>query len=129
MKPENKGTLTRTAPGHPANKNRRGKTILVPLTSSLYVPGRLLDLENVLIDIGTGYYVQKVRLPPTWATDLCTHARQSRAQAVKHYEEKIEYIKTNLDALQETIQKKQDNMSYLVNVIQSKLQSRATQSK
>lgn len=101
----------------------------MPLTSSLYVPGRLLDLENVLIDVGTGYYVQKVHLPPSWATDLRSHARQSRAQAVKHYEEKIDYIKTNLDALQETIQKKQDNMSYLVNVIQSKLQSRATQSK
>jgi hypothetical protein len=54
-------------------------------------------------------------------------ARQTRPQAVKHYEEKIEYIKTNLDALQETMQKKQDNMSYLVNVIQSKLQSRAPQ--
>lgn len=48
---------------------------------------------------------------------------------MKHYEAKIEYIKTNLDALQETIQKKQDNMSYLVNVVQSKLQSRAPQSK
>jgi prefoldin alpha subunit len=41
---------------------------------------------------------------------------------VKYYEEKIEYIKTNLDALQETIEKKQDNMSYLHTVIQSKLQ-------
>ena len=48
---------------------------------------------------------------------------------MKHYEEKIEYIKTNLDTLQETIQKKQDNMSYLVNIIQSKLQSRPPQSK
>jgi len=33
----------------------------VPLTSSLYVPGRLIDVENVLVDVGTGYYVQKVR--------------------------------------------------------------------
>jgi len=41
---------------------------------------------------------------------------------VKYYEGKIEYIKTNLDTLQETIEKKQDNMSYLLNVIQSKLQ-------
>jgi len=41
---------------------------------------------------------------------------------VKYYEGKIEYIKTNLDALQETIEKKQDNMSYLLTVIQSKLQ-------
>ena len=44
----------------------------MPLTSSLYVPGRLIDVENVLIDVGTGYYAQKVRprLPLRWK--LCT---------------------------------------------------------
>lgn len=41
---------------------RVDKSILVPLTSSLYVPGKLCDLENVIVDVGTGYYVQKVRL-------------------------------------------------------------------
>ncbi|KAF8264239.1 Prefoldin [Lactarius quietus] len=87
----------------PENKD---KTVLVPLTGSLYVPGKLRDVENVIVDVGTGYYVQK-----------------TRAQAVKHYEQKIEFIKRNLDTLQDTIQKKQDNMNYLVNVIQSKLQT------
>lgn len=37
-----------------------GKTTLIPLTSSLYVPGKLSDLENVIVDVGTGYYVEKV---------------------------------------------------------------------
>lgn len=37
----------------------------------------------------------------------------------------MEYIRTNLEALQETIQKKQDNMNYLVNVMQMKLQEQA----
>lgn len=37
-----------------------GKEVLVPLTSSLYVPGRLADTEMVVVDIGTGYYVRKV---------------------------------------------------------------------
>lgn len=37
-----------------------GKTILVPLTNSLYVPGKLSDPENVIVDVGTGYYVKKV---------------------------------------------------------------------
>ena len=37
------------------------KTILVPLTNSLYVPGKLSDPDHVIVDIGTGYYVQKVR--------------------------------------------------------------------
>lgn len=27
----------------------------------MYVPGKLSDVERVLIDIGTGYYVEKVR--------------------------------------------------------------------
>lgn len=87
----------------PENKD---KTVLVPLTGSLYVPGKLCDVDNVIVDVGTGYYVQK-----------------TRAQTVKHYEQKIEFLKTNLDTLQDTIQKKQDNMNYLVNVIQSKLQT------
>ncbi len=35
-----------------------GGEILVPLTSSLYVPGKLCSTE-VLVDVGTGYYVAK----------------------------------------------------------------------
>lgn len=41
---------------------RTGKTILVPLTSSLYVPGTLADTSNVIVDVGTGFYVEKVCL-------------------------------------------------------------------
>lgn len=37
--------------------------MLVPLTGSLYVPGKLCDVENVMVDVGTGYYVQKVSIP------------------------------------------------------------------
>lgn len=36
------------------------RQILVPLTSSMYVPGRIKDLNNFIIDIGTGYYIEKV---------------------------------------------------------------------
>jgi prefoldin subunit 5 len=37
--------------------------ILVPLTSSLYVKGRLSDRGKVLVDVGTGFYVEKVWMP------------------------------------------------------------------
>lgn len=40
-----------------------GKTdseMLIPLTSSLYIPGKLMDVEKVIVDIGTGYYAEKV---------------------------------------------------------------------
>lgn len=39
---------------------RPGKQVLVPLTSSLYVPGKLGDVSHVVVDVGTGYYVKKV---------------------------------------------------------------------
>lgn len=39
----------------------KGRTILVPLTGSMYVPGTIADTDSVIIDIGTGYYAQKVR--------------------------------------------------------------------
>lgn len=60
-------------PSHPAGK--AGKEILVPLTTSLYVPGRLStgggggdgkggkEKAMVIVDIGTGYYVEKVNIP------------------------------------------------------------------
>ncbi|KAK9881139.1 hypothetical protein WA026_014490 [Henosepilachna vigintioctopunctata] len=41
------------------NSESEGKEILVPLTGSMYVPGKLYDTNNVLIDIGTRYYVEK----------------------------------------------------------------------
>ena len=41
------------------NPENKDKEILVPLTSSLYIPGKIKDVHNVLVDIGTGYYVKK----------------------------------------------------------------------
>ncbi|PIL32472.1 hypothetical protein GSI_05175 [Ganoderma sinense ZZ0214-1] len=107
----------------PENKE---KTVLVPLTNSLYVPGKLRDLEHVIVDVGTGYYVKKVRpTTPDTFRECRTQDFRTRAQALKHYESKVEYIRTNLEALQETIQKKQENMNYLINVLQMKLQQQA----
>src|SRR5690349_1390250 len=40
----------------PENKDKR---IMVPLTSSLYVPGSLSNIETVLVEVGTGYFVEK----------------------------------------------------------------------
>ena len=34
----------------------------MPLTNSLYVPGKLSDTEYVIVDVGTGYSVKKVRV-------------------------------------------------------------------
>ncbi|CAA7264585.1 unnamed protein product [Cyclocybe aegerita] len=87
----------------PQNKD---KTILVPLTNSLYVPGKLSDPEHVIVDVGTGYYVKK-----------------TREQAIKHYSNKVEYIRSNVETLEDTIQKKRENMNYLIGILQQKIQA------
>lgn len=44
----------------PTTQTSIDKTILVPLTNSLYVPGHLSDPDHVIVDVGTGYFVKKV---------------------------------------------------------------------
>jgi len=84
-------------------------TILVPLTTSLYVPGILSDPDHVLVDVGTGYFLKK-----------------TTAEAVTHYKAKVEFVKKNIDSLQEALQTKQDNLTYLVNILQVKMVQQQT---
>ena len=48
--------------------NSENKELLVPITSSMYVPGKLVDTNKVLLDIGTGYYAERTRSD---ADDFC----------------------------------------------------------
>ncbi|SAL97945.1 hypothetical protein [Absidia glauca] len=59
----------------------------------------------VIVDIGTGYYVEK-----------------SVGDASNFYTEKVEYVKKNLATLEENINGKQNNLRAIVNVMQDKLQ-------
>jgi len=88
---------------------RQNNTILVPLTTSLYVPGILSDPDHVLVDVGTGYFLKK-----------------TTAEAVTHYKAKVEFVKKNIDSLQEALQTKQDNLTYLVNILQVKMVQQQT---
>lgn len=38
---------------------KEGAEVLVPLTGSMYVPGTIVNTKKFIVDIGTGYYVQK----------------------------------------------------------------------
>lgn len=40
--------------------NRR-KQVMVPMTSSLYMPGTLQSESKVILDIGTGYYLVRIK--------------------------------------------------------------------
>ncbi|TFK22537.1 prefoldin subunit 5 [Coprinopsis marcescibilis] len=85
------------------------KSILVPLTNSLYVPGKLVDTEHVIVDVGTGYFVKK-----------------TRPQAQTYYQSKIEYLQTNIEKLEEAINRKRENVSTVVGVLRQKVAQAAS---
>ncbi|XP_015575806.1 probable prefoldin subunit 5 isoform X2 [Ricinus communis] len=67
---------------HDLSLRPQGKKMLVPLTASLYVPGTLDEADKVLVDIGTGYFVEKTM---SEGKDYC--------------ERKINLLKSNFDQL------------------------------
>ena len=70
-----------------------GRTILVPLTASLYVPGTLADAEHVLVDVGTGFYVEK-----------------GRDDARAFYEGKVKELQANLEKLEAVVRQKSESL-------------------
>ena len=81
-----------------------GTPILVPLTPSLYVPGQLASTETVLVDIGTGFYVEKT--PPA---------------AQDFYRRKVEELTKNLGDLEKIVQGKQQNLGVVEDVLRRKV--------
>ncbi|KAL8672907.1 MAG: hypothetical protein Q9168_002661 [Polycauliona sp. 1 TL-2023] len=85
------------------------KQILVPLTPSLYVPGTLASTETLLVDIGTGFYVEKT--PPA--------ARQ-------FYTAKVDELGKNRKDLEAIVQGKQGNLTVVEDVLRQRMISEST---
>merc|ERR1719216_741922 len=67
----------------------KDKEILVPLTGSMYVPGKLSEPEKVIVDIGTGYYVEK---------DLDS--------AKEYFSKKVKYVQTKWKKCKQLVTRK-----------------------
>ena len=80
-----------------------GTRMLVPITSSLYVPGETTQLSNVLIDVGTGYYIEK-----------------SVDEAQAFLDRKIAMIKAQAGNVQQVASMKQQNLQGTMNVMNQK---------
>jgi len=59
----------------------------------LYVPGKLADTERVIVDVGTGFYVEK-----------------SKIDARRFYDGKVKDIQTNLTKLEGVVNAKTENL-------------------
>ncbi|CAL8382408.1 unnamed protein product [Boreogadus saida] len=87
------------------NKSNEGKELLVPLTSSMYVPGTLNDVEHVLVDVGTGYYVEK-------------NVDDSKA----FFKRKIDFLTKQIEKIQPALQEKHGMKQAVIEVMNIKIQ-------
>ncbi|THD20728.1 Prefoldin subunit 5 [Fasciola gigantica] len=87
--------------------------VLVPLTSTLCVPGKLTDTENVIVDIGTGYF-----------------SEMTIDQAEKHFTRRIEYINKHIQEIATVLEEKTQAHRIIASTLETKVQefirSRAT---
>ncbi|SPO04205.1 related to prefoldin subunit 5 [Cephalotrichum gorgonifer] len=81
------------------------QSVLVPLTNSLYVRGEIPQSDQVMVDIGTGYLVQKVR-----ADD-----------AKVFYQSKVEGLAKTLQEIEAVLQEKTNNIRSIDDVIRKKM--------
>ncbi|KAK9447766.1 Prefoldin [Limtongia smithiae] len=90
-------------------EENKDKKVLVPLTSSLYVPGVVEDVETVLVDVGTGYYVEK-----------------NPKDATTFYESKVSTLQKNLVDLEAIVNSKMGNLRVVEEVLRQKITSSAS---
>ncbi len=75
---------------------RAGEETLIPLTSSLYIPGRLVKDAEILVDVGAGFFVGR-----------------SAVDAKEILNRKVAYLKANTDSLMKVITVRQNNLNAL----------------
>jgi prefoldin alpha subunit len=81
-----------------------GAPVLVPLTSSLYVPGTLADADNVIVNLGTGYYI-----------------KQPVADAVAYVKRRYEFLRLKSKEIEQMVAEKQRNSEICVQVMRQKI--------
>jgi len=87
-------------------KSREGHEVLVPLTGSMYVPGVIKETEKVLVDVGTGYYIEK---------DI--------PGAKDYFNRKVKFVTTNMERVQAIGSEKAKIRDMVMDIMQEKLQA------
>lgn len=77
---------------------------MVPLTESLYVPGKLKDPSKVMVELGTGYYVEK-----------------NMKQAVEFIERKNRLVDANSENIMEVIAVSKRNIQSVNDAMNGKM--------
>merc|ERR1712137_298077 len=81
-----------------------GTDILVPMTSSLFVPGKMGNSETVMLDIGAGFYVQ-----------------QTPEKAKEYFDRRASAVREQMNSLENTLKQKKAGQEQIIMVMQQKI--------
>ncbi|CAG9318694.1 unnamed protein product [Blepharisma stoltei] len=87
-----------------ALEDLEARDVLVPLTASVYVPGRLIEPNKVMVEIGTGYFVEKTR---DGGKEFC--------------ERKMKMLRENMDKVSNYINQRRKTLDLVVQTLQKKI--------
>eukprot|EP00127_Corallochytrium_limacisporum_P003971 Clim_evm20s156 gene=Clim_evmTU20s156 len=80
-----------------------GSESLIPLTSSIYINGKIKDTSKVTVELGTGYYLEK-----------------SLSDATEFYTRRLDYLKQQIEMIAKTINQKGEQITVVNQVLQEK---------
>ncbi|KPI85811.1 prefoldin 5-like protein [Leptomonas seymouri] len=86
-----------------AKKEGTEQEVLVCMTSSLFVRGTVIPSEKVLVDVGTGYFLER-----------------SMEHAKKYFTSRAAQIKESMDQVEKTIVIKQHQQNQVIDALQQK---------
>uniref|UniRef100_A0A4W3HLS5 Prefoldin 5 n=1 Tax=Callorhinchus milii TaxID=7868 RepID=A0A4W3HLS5_CALMI len=89
------------------NKDNAGQRFRV---QRMYVPGKLNDVEHVLIDVGTGYYVEK-----------------TVEEAREFFKRKVDFVTKQIEKIQPALQEKFTMKQAVTEMVHQKIQQIAAQ--
>uniref|UniRef100_A0A7S3HCV2 Prefoldin subunit 5 n=1 Tax=Spumella elongata TaxID=89044 RepID=A0A7S3HCV2_9STRA len=81
-----------------------GNQLMIPLNSSLYVPGKIVNPDKVVVELGTGYFCEK-EIP----------------EAVKLIDRKTQLINSSIESVESVTMKKRKNLEQITQIMQYKI--------
>eukprot|EP00934_Nitzschia_sp_Nitz4_P007613 Nitzschia sp. Nitz4//scaffold8_size234185//110578//111072//NITZ4_001261-RA/size234185-processed-gene-0.114-mRNA-1//1//CDS//3329559818//7603//frame0 len=81
-----------------------GKQVMVPLTESVYVPGKIRDPSHTLVELGTGFYAEK-----------------TSKETAAFLDRKLKLVDANSDNITKAVQATRQNIESLTMTMQGKL--------
>jgi prefoldin alpha subunit len=104
-------TTTRNDESNSSNNNEmaasepgQGKEVLIPLTDSVFVPGRIRPSKTLLVELGTGYYADK-----------------SFPETINFLNRKLKLVEANTENIAKALEATRQNIDAITTTMQGKM--------